>query len=49
MFTSNNMAKFFNKSICNGNKEGVPYETLGLNDKFLIYSFDDSIKFFEKN
>ena len=25
MLTSNNIAKFFNKSICDGNKKGVPY------------------------
>ena len=50
---ANIMAKCFNKSICNGNKEGVLYgicnkltgmtTVLGLNDKFLIYPSDNRI------
>ena len=47
MLTSNKIVKFPNKSISDGNKEGVPYgkskkltrmtTALGLNDKFLTY------------
>ena len=53
MLTTNNMEDFFNKSISNGNYEGVPYRiynklirmttVLGFNDKFLIYSSDNRI------
>ena len=56
MLTSNNMAKCFKKSICDGNLEGVSYgicnkltrmaTALGLNDKFLIYPSDNRIVVF---